>query len=144
MAHGMPLVSAAGEGEPVSMGTSSFVIRARADQTAGMYTLIESSRMEVGSGPGLHLHTREDETFIVLDGEYRFFISDEESIGERGAVIFTPRNTPHRFEVAQAGSCLLHLFTPGGIDDYFRRNWQAIQEGQLDELANEFGIRFFD
>ena len=41
-------------------------------------------------------------------------------------------------------SCLLHLFTPGGIDDYFRRNWQAIEDGRLDELAEEFGIRFIE
>ena len=94
--QGSPLISAAGEGEPVSMGTSSFVLRARADQTAGRYTLVESSRVEVGSGPSLHLHTREDETFIVPDGRYRFFIRDEEVIGERGAVIFAPRDTPHR------------------------------------------------
>lgn len=56
-----------------------------------MAGVIESSRMEVGSGPGLHLHTREDETFIVLDGEYRFF-------GRRRMLSLEPSSTcgdPH-------------------------------------------------
>ncbi len=64
---------------------------------------------------------------MVLDGPYRFFVGDDEVVGERGAVVFTPRHIPHRFEVASVGSRLLHLFTPGGIDGYFRRNYPAIQ-----------------
>lgn len=144
MGDGFPLVSATGTGEALPTDGSSFVLRARSDQTGGAYTLIESSLMDVGTGPGLHVHSREDETFVVLDGRYRFFVGDDEVVGERGAVVFTPRHTPHRFEVASVGSRLLHLFTPGGIDDYFRRNYPAIQSGRLDELAAEFGIRFLD
>lgn len=142
MGDGLPMVSAMGAGEVMPINGSSFVLRARSDQTGGVYTLIESSLMEVGAGPGLHVHSREDETFVVLDGRYRFFVGEDEVVGERGAVVFTPRHTPHRFEVASAGSRLLHLFTPGGIDDYFRRSHSAIESGRLDELAAEFGIRF--
>ena len=88
------------------------------------------------------MHTREDETFIVLEGRYRFFVGDDELIGDQGAVVFCPRNAPHRFEVVSPQSRLLHLFTPGGIDDYFRRNCEALETGRLDALAEEFGIRF--
>jgi len=109
-----------------------------------MYTLVESSRMNVNDGPGLHLHTREDETFVVLEGRYRFFLGEEELIGDHGAVVFCPRGTPHRFEVVSPQSRLLHLFTPGGIDDYFRGNSEALNTGRLDALADEFGIRFLD
>ncbi len=140
----VPLATAVGEGEPVPMGTASFVLRARTADTGGMYTLVESSRMNVGDGPGLHLHTREDETFVVLEGLYRFFVGADELIGDHGAVVFCPRNMPHRFEVVSPGSRLLHLFTPGGIDDYFRRNAGALETGRLDALAEEFGIRFLD
>ena len=126
------------------MGTASFVLRARAADTGGMYTLVESSRMNVNDGPGLHLHTREDETFVVLEGRYRFFVGEEELMGDHGAVVFCPRDTPHRFEVVAPQSRLLHLFTPGGIDDYFRRNSEALNTGRLDALADEFGIRFLD
>lgn len=42
--------------------------------------------------------TREDETFLVLDGHYRFLIGDDEVVAERGAVLFSPREIPHRFE----------------------------------------------
>ena len=81
---------------------------------------------------------------MVFDGRYRLFVGDDEVVGERGAVVSTPRHQPHRLEVASAGSRLLHLFTPGGIDDYFRRDYPAIQSGRLDERAAEFGIRFLD
>jgi hypothetical protein len=126
------------------MGTASFLLRARAADTAGLYTLIESSGMDVDDGPGLHVHTREDETFIVLEGCYRFFVGEQELTGEQGMVVFCPRGTSHRFEVASSGSRLLHLFTPGGIDDYFRRNSGAHDAGALDALAAAFGIRFLD
>ncbi len=124
------------------MGTALFVLRARAGDTGGMYTLVESSRMNVNDGPGLH--TREDETFVVLEGRYRFFVGEAELTGDHGAVVFCPRDTPHRFEVMAPQSRLLHLFTPGGIDDYFRRNSEALDTGRLDALADEFGIRFLD
>ena len=139
-----PVVTAVGEGEPVPMGGASFVLRAHAAYTGGAYTLLESSHMDVGDGPGLHVHSREDETFIVLDGSYRFVVGEQVLIGEPGTVAFCPRGISHRFEVASTGSRLLHLFTPGGMDDYFRRNYQALQTRQLDELADEFGVRFLD
>jgi len=140
----VPLATAVGEGEAVPMGTASFVLRAQAADTGGMYTLVESSRMNVGEGPGLHVHTREDETFIVLEGRYWFLVGDQELIGDQGTVVYCPRNAPHRFEVLSPRSRMLHMFTPGGIDDYFRRNYEALETERLDALADEFGIRFLD
>ncbi|MFN2626771.1 MAG: cupin domain-containing protein [Mycobacteriales bacterium] len=139
-----PLITQMDEGEEVPIGHSRFLLRATSDRTGGAYTLIESSLGEIGDGPRLHRHTREDETFIVLSGEYAFFVDDDVLTATPGAVVFAPRGRPHRFEVRQPGSRLLHLFIPGGIDDYFRRSHEAIEAGHLTELGAEFGIEFFD
>ncbi len=142
MVERAPVATGVGEAKAVPMGTASFILRARTADTGGMYALVESSRMTVGDGPGRHLHTREDETFIVLAGRYRFYVGEREVIGDHGAVILCPRNTAHRFQVESPQARLLHLFTPGGIDDYFRRNHEALETGRQDALAEEFGIRF--
>jgi quercetin dioxygenase-like cupin family protein len=129
-------------GEPVPMGESSFVLRMRSDLTAGAFTLVESWGREPGDGPGLHQHSREDETFIALAGAFRVQLGDDELTLRAGSSVFAPRGVPHRFEDLEHGSRLMHLFTPGGIDDYFRRNWAALQDGTIDELAAEFGLVF--
>jgi quercetin dioxygenase-like cupin family protein len=135
-------MDAAFPGEPVPMGSSSFVLRMRSDLTGGAFTLVESWGREPGDGPALHTHSREDETFIALSGAFRVQLGSEELVLRAGSSVFAPRGIPHRFEDLEPGSRLMHLFTPGGIDDYFRRNWAALSEGSLDELASEFGLVF--
>jgi quercetin dioxygenase-like cupin family protein len=124
------------------MGSSSFVLRMRSDLTGGAFTLVESWDREPGDGPRLHTHSREDETFIALAGAFRIHLGEDQLLLRQGESVFAPRGIPHRFEDLEPGGRLLHLFTPGGIDDYFRRNWQALSEGTIDELGEEFGIVF--
>ncbi len=139
-----PFITRLEEGETLRRETSLFILRATGAKTGGAFTLVESSRVTVGDGPGLHMHTREDETFIVLHGRYRFIVDSEDFEAEPGAVVFAPRNRRHRFEVLSTDSRLLHLFIPGGIDAYFREQWTATRNGHLKELAASYGIQFFD
>lgn len=132
------------EGEVLPRLTSRFIVRATADSTGGAYTLVETSQMPVGDGPALHVHSREDESFIVLSGRYRFFVGPHTLEGAAGAVAFAPRGQQHRFEALTADSRLLHLFVPGGIDNYFRRQWIDMSRDELQALASEYGIAFVD
>jgi quercetin dioxygenase-like cupin family protein len=117
-------------------------VRATAARTEGAYTLVESSRLPIGDGPALHVHSREDETFIVLGGRYRFFVGAQTFEGEVGAVAFAPREHPHRFEALTEDCRLLHLFVPGGIDEYFRRQRAGMSPNERQALASDYGIAF--
>jgi quercetin dioxygenase-like cupin family protein len=52
-----------------------------------------------GFGPPQHRHEDEDELFVVLDGELRFFAGGDEMVGGAGALAHLPRTVPHTFQV---------------------------------------------
>jgi mannose-6-phosphate isomerase-like protein (cupin superfamily) len=49
------------------------------------------------SGPPPHVHSREDEIFIIVKGHYRVRHGDEEVDAPPGAILFMPRNVPYVF-----------------------------------------------
>src|SRR6058998_2450799 len=45
-----------------------------------------------------HIHRRELETFIVLEGEYEFQCGDRKFKATKGAIVVLPREVPHAFK----------------------------------------------
>ena len=73
-----------------------------------------------GGGPPLHIHTREDEFFLVLEGEISFYIGGRILRVGAGGSAFVPRGTPHCFKnTSNRMARLLVLFTPGDIEGFF-------------------------
>ena len=58
---------------------SLMTIKARAAETGGALGLVEG-RFYEGFGPPLHVHSREDEAFCVLEGEIRFRQGEEDFV----------------------------------------------------------------
>lgn len=73
-----------------------------------------------GGGPPLHIHTREEEFFLVLEGEITFWIDGRVTrVGEGGAA-FVPRGVPHCFKnCSNRDARMAVLFTPGDIEGFF-------------------------
>ena len=53
--------------------------------------------------PPLHVHHRNDETFYVLDGELRLFLSDREIVLALGQAVLAPRGLPHTYASNHTG-----------------------------------------
>jgi mannose-6-phosphate isomerase-like protein (cupin superfamily) len=71
-------------------------------------------------GPPLHTHSREDEVWYVLAGEYRFKAGDAMFRLSEGGMAFGPRGTPHCFQnISDAPGRLLVFTTPSGVERYF-------------------------
>ena len=64
---------------------------------AGEVTVLTYGNETVGEGPRLHVHPY-DETFVVIEGNVRFFVGNEVIDAEAGEVVFGPKGLPHRFE----------------------------------------------
>jgi quercetin dioxygenase-like cupin family protein len=62
-----------------------------------------------GFGPPEHRHNDEDELFIVLDGELRFFVGGAEMAGAAGGVAYLPRAIPHTFQVISDSARLINV-----------------------------------
>jgi mannose-6-phosphate isomerase-like protein (cupin superfamily) len=97
---------------------SLMTIKARAADTGGALGLVEGVFYE-GFGPPLHVHHREDEGMLVLDGEIRFRQGAEEFIAGPGTLVWAPREVPHAFTVQSPSARVLVIVTPGGFEQMF-------------------------
>jgi mannose-6-phosphate isomerase-like protein (cupin superfamily) len=72
------------------------------------------------SGPPLHVHSREDERFYVLDGELVFEIDGERATVGPGGSVWLRRGVVHRYQnFTDRDARLLIVTTPGGFCDLF-------------------------
>ena len=67
-------------------------IKLGAEDTGGAFAMIET-RFDAGEGPDAHVHSRESETWMVLEGTVEFRLGDERV--DAGAGWHCPRAGPH-------------------------------------------------
>ena len=87
--------------------------------TNGAFSLFEATLVP-GTEPPPHVHSREDELFYVLEGEFDVYVGEEVFNGKIGECIFLPRFKPHAFTIRSPRLRLLVLFAPAGVEDAFR------------------------
>jgi quercetin dioxygenase-like cupin family protein len=92
-------------------------------KTAGAETGDAFSQIETddphGTGPPLHLHHNEDETFYVLEGEVTFLVGDERIDLAAGDYLFAPRGIAHAYVVRSERARMLVTASPAGIEQVF-------------------------
>jgi mannose-6-phosphate isomerase-like protein (cupin superfamily) len=93
-------------------------IKARAADTSGAIGLVEANFYE-GFGPPLHVHHREDEGMLVIDGEILFRQGNHEFTAGPGTLVWGPRDVPHAFKVQSPSARALVIVTPGGFEQMF-------------------------
>jgi quercetin dioxygenase-like cupin family protein len=109
------------------MGT---LIRFRAvgADTGGQYWLAEQVS-DKGYASPLHRHTREDELFVMLDGEIALTVAEREMTVRAGDIAFAPRGLPHSFRVDSPTARFLVLTTPAGFEQWFFETGTAAAAG---------------
>ena len=95
-------------------------------QTGGVYTLHEI-RVSPNNGPPPHIHSREDESFFVLEGEVDFQVGDEKITAQPGTFIQGPRGIAHSFKNnTQLPARMLVLITPAGFENFVNEFAQPV------------------
>lgn len=89
-----------------------------ASLTDGAFSLAEQL-LPRGSAPPVHRHTREDEAWIVLEGEVAFFLDGEQHVAGAGTYVFGPRGREHTFLVRSATARMATLLLPGACEQFF-------------------------
>jgi mannose-6-phosphate isomerase-like protein (cupin superfamily) len=87
--------------------------------TNGAFFLVEAM-LAPGTEPPPHVHTREDELFYVLEGDFDVYVGKEAFKVEKGECVFLPRFKPHAFVIRSPRLRILALFTPAGLEEAFR------------------------
>jgi quercetin dioxygenase-like cupin family protein len=103
------------------------VIKLTGKETEGRFSLIEllyPPKLEVP----LHVHTREDELFHLLEGTISYRIGASRLDAAPGHTVFAPRNIPHNFTVTSAGPArYLIVYSPAGFEDCIRETSEPAQ-----------------
>jgi mannose-6-phosphate isomerase-like protein (cupin superfamily) len=96
-------------------------IKARTEDTSGTFTLIENV-IPAKAGPPLHVHQREDEMWIISEGNFRFKADGEILNAPLGSFVFVPRGTAHCFQnIGDQPAKILVMFAPSGMERFFEQ-----------------------
>ena len=82
---------------------------------------VAEATAQPGSEPPLHVHQREDEAYLVLNGQATFQVGDEHVDAGPGTFVYLPRGVPHAFAVHSEVARFLLVVTPGGLEEHFHR-----------------------
>ena len=88
------------------------------EQTNGTMALVDMT-LPKGVEPPPHTHTKEDESFYLLEGFITFYIGDKVIEAKQGEAVFAPRMVPHHFTINSASARFLTAITPGKFLEYF-------------------------
>lgn len=73
-----------------------------------------------GEAPPYHVHSNEDEVFMLIKGTALVWADDQESELTEGGIVFLPRKVPHSYRITSEKADLLIITTPAGIEGMFR------------------------
>jgi quercetin dioxygenase-like cupin family protein len=73
-----------------------------------------------GEAPPFHMHTREDEVFMLIKGTALVWHDEQEYELAEGGVVFLPKGSPHGYRITSRKADLLMINTPAGIEGMFR------------------------
>jgi mannose-6-phosphate isomerase-like protein (cupin superfamily) len=111
-------------------GEVAVVIKVSAEDSGGGMTVLEEVPPMVDTP--LHVHSREDELFYIVEGEHVITLGHEEFRLGPGEAIFAPRGIPHAQRRVEPGvGRELVVLTPGGFEQFFRDLAEAERNGTL-------------
>jgi quercetin dioxygenase-like cupin family protein len=129
-----PFAAPAGEGEVIDIGTAAVLVRLTAETTGGVLSMFEELPPLLDTPR--HVHSFEDETFYVLDGEHEFVSGDRTFRLGPGGVVFLPRGIPHAHRrLVQGVGRLLCVTAPAGFERFFGDLAEAARSGESPETA---------
>ena len=126
-----PYRVASGEGlANVWWKSGRVTVKAGSAETDHTFSQIETDDPR-DSGPPLHLHHNEDETFYVLEGEVTVWVADARLSLTAGSFAFGPKGVPHTFYAEAGGARALVGFAPAQFEGFQREVGEPAPERVL-------------
>jgi len=135
-----------GEGQRLNSFGDTVVIKISGEETGGAYAAMEVFT-ETGMGPPMHRHSREDETFFVLEGEHEFSVDGQSIKAGPGTLVYAPRGTVHTFRnLSSKTGRMLVTVQPAGLEKFFAE-LDALPPGPPDmskvlPILEKYGLEF--
>ena len=131
-----PSLVGPGEGEDYWFLGALATIKASTETTGGGVAVIEHLA-PLGHGSPLHIHTREDEWFYVLEGELTFWVDGEVSVAPAGSFVYGPKGLAHTFIVSSEVARFLLVTEPAGFEQFTRALGQPAARREIPPPATE-------
>ena len=107
------------EGKRIGIVADVYRFLATGEETDGKYATFEAI-VPPGSGPPPHVHSREEESFLVLEGEMTFQLGDERFVAGEGTFLNMPVGSLHCFKnESDKTARLLISLAPAGLEEMF-------------------------
>jgi quercetin dioxygenase-like cupin family protein len=137
---------------PAAAGTALNVLgdpvllKLTGQDTNAQFALTEQVSQPGTSMPA-HLHTQEDETFLVLEGQVEFTVGSDTILVETGGLAFAPRDVAHSFRiVSDTPARLLIYISPAGLEHMFQELSQLPagppDMAQVLAICSRYGVSF--
>src|SRR5687768_12455810 len=134
-----------GEGRQGDLGGIGVVFKIDGADSGGSLSIVEHP-FEVGALVPPHVHTREDEFSIVLEGEIGFRSEDQEVVLGPGGYIVKPRGEVHAmWNAGDVPARMIEVISPAGFEDLFRSVVDLTERGEAEmsrivALANSYEV----
>lgn len=146
-AHRSPVVREVGSGSTVAVVGDVYRFLATGEETAGRYATWEAI-VPPGSGPPPHVHSREEESFYVLEGTITIRVDGKTIVAAAGTFANMPVGSEHSFRnEGKAGARMIISIAPAGLEKMFFEVGQPLPEGTItapppapDEIARLLAI----
>lgn len=100
----------------------------RGEDTGGTLSMVEE-RGRRGAMTPRHIHAREAETFVVLEGAIEGWCEGTLHLVEAGNLVYLPAGREHAFRVASDVARFYTLITPAGFETFFRDTGRELAVG---------------
>jgi mannose-6-phosphate isomerase-like protein (cupin superfamily) len=145
MSQQRAIVVRSDEGRSYKQGPSLF--KAAGDETGGRFDFFEME-IEYLTGPPLHYHFVQDDTFYVLDGVLAVQFDDEVVELGPGDFCSIPPGVPHTFDNIrkdQPPVKVINLMTPAGYEGVFAANEnldESADPAVRDQINADYEVKF--
>lgn len=120
-----------GEGRPIHVIGDEVTVKISSRDTGGAFAVFEG-RTRPHHGPPLHRHRDQDESWLILEGQYKFHVDGREIHAGPGATVFAPRGSTHTFQnVGNTPGRVMTTVVPGGLDLFFEELDEAAPRGTI-------------
>lgn len=145
-----PLILQPGMGTDLHAFGNVLSVMLRGEQTGNMISIMLETTPP-GGGPPLHVHSREEEIFIVAEGQISYFVNGIWTEVSPGGVIYLPRGAEHCYKNVGVSPSRHWIITlPSGFENFFAScasefaREDGPQEDRVLEIHREFGIDLLD
>ena len=124
-----PTIRKPNEGRVIGVVGDLYRFLAVGEDTDGRYATIEAI-VPPGGGPPPHIHSREEESFYILEGEITFQIGDDRVVATAGMFANMPIGSLHSFKNASNEPAkMLISVAPAGLEKMFFEVGQPVEPG---------------